>query len=865
MAFKPMHYFRKNQKVILAIITIGTMILFVLGDALMGARGGAGSGGRRGGLINWVRNLFSSSHEDAVALVNGHGMDPEKLLEEYHARLLGAALVDNVFRGGESLYLQSLGFSEQDFSDEAKYNAKMRDVMAKNPSAQDALFGRMSTLSSQTYPTLNFQAPYNRAVYSISPDPEALVEFEYWKGKADALGITLTPALVKDDLLNLGLKKVTEADLNGVVRAMAAGTRPGRSPMKLDAVVAVIGDEIRVHLAKQILQQERASFFGSNANPQLTPLDLWNSYVAVKTSLNTGILPLKVEDYLNRVPEPSAAEKQEYYDKYKKEYPDPDRETPGFKIPPLYKIGFVYADLKETEPARKHYDQWVEVMDYLNPYTALGSLVDDYNKKKDVGYRVSQPFLEFTFAKPAAAGPWYRLYKPYSPLDQAGAAGLVASIGSALAQTNTLAPFDLYGFNFRGQTVNKTQTDAAALAGTLGQLAAGFGGLFQAPATVREGNSDVYRPFETVAGAIMNQRHETYSKLYLSKDLDQLTNDLNEYAKRYSEWRGKVLRKVATSTTPPFFKEAEKQTLGDYLTKFATQRGLVYHETKDFRSRLDLLKEEGERLLNTFIKPLYADERIKAEKDVAERVKSSLVGDELRGSKKKLFEATNTDAISFKPNSLQVALHWVAEATEPRVPDLKECEAQVVKAWKMEKARPLVEEEAQKIIKNIQSAPDNERILIDTKGYAVGQTIARFREPIIRAMAVGTSYETSPVPAMLENEPSDLIKQCLDKLHKKGDMTVISNKPKNIYYLFYLRDRSEPKINNPIDVEAFHMDVIRPSLQRPFMVDNQNFRTFAMAEKNQISATEWKDYVKKLTAFNPEEAKRFTEMASKDR
>jgi hypothetical protein len=39
MAFKPMHFFRKRQKTILALITIGTMFLFVLGDAIMAAGG----------------------------------------------------------------------------------------------------------------------------------------------------------------------------------------------------------------------------------------------------------------------------------------------------------------------------------------------------------------------------------------------------------------------------------------------------------------------------------------------------------------------------------------------------------------------------------------------------------------------------------------------------------------------------------------------------------------------------------------------------------------------------------------------------------------------------------------------------------
>lgn len=857
MAFKPMHYFRKRQKTILALITIGTMFLFVLGDAIMGARGGYGTG-RRGGLINKVREWFGGSNEEAIARVNGKEIDPEHLLEMYHTRMLGAELVESVFVGGEARYFASLGLKPNEFNNQQAYNAKKQELMQKDVNVQEAVYGRMSNLIRQAYST------------ALMNNTESLIEFEYWKGKADALGISITPSFVKDELINLSMKTVTEQELNSFVRMMAAGRRSGSSP-KLDALLGIIGDEIRVFLAKQILEQERTTIFGSTANPQLTPLDLWNSYVNVKTSLNVGILPLKAEDYLGRVPNPTSEEIQAYYEKYKKEFPDPERETPGFKIPPMYRIGFVYADMKETQPARKYYDRWVDVIDYLSPYTALGELINEYNLKKDITYRVTQPFLEFTMSKKPSEGPWYRINKPYSLSDQAGIAGFAANIAATFVQTNSLPPFDLCGMSFRGEAVSKSQADGVAAASLVGQFAGGFQAVIPVASNAYEGHTDVYRPFDAIASALINQRHEERAKRLLGNDLNQLTNDLTDYGKRYSEWRGKMLRKTATSNTPPLFKDTdkEKQTLSQYIAKFAAQRGLEYHETKDFRSRIDLLNEAGERLLNTFISPLYISEQLKNEKksDFDERVKSRLVGDELRvqGQKRKSFEAMRTDIEDFKQHQLQIALHWIAEASDPRVPELKECEAQVVKAWKVEKARDIVQEEGKKIIKDIQSAPDNERKLIDMKGYAIGQTIARYREPVIRALAVGTSYEICPIPEMLEYEPGDLVKQCLDELHKKGDMTLIANKPKNIYYLFYLRDRNEPKITNPLDVEAFHTEVIRPSSFRALTVDNQPFRTFAMTEKNQASTAEWLKYFKALTSFKEEEAKRFAEMASKER
>ncbi|HMO37741.1 MAG TPA: hypothetical protein PKA06_16995, partial [Gemmatales bacterium] len=206
----------------------------------------------------------------------------------------------------------------------------------------------------------------------------------------------------------------------------------------------------------------------------------------------------------------------------------------------------------------------------------------------------------------------------------------------------------------------------------------------------------------------------------------------------------------------------------------------------------------------------------------------------------------------------ETILHWINEATEPRNPELQEVEADVVKAWKMEKARAVVEEETKKLMQEVAAAPDNYRKLVDMKGYTPGQTIARFSEPEIKSFAEVPMYQQAKLPAIIDNEPADFVTQCLEKLEKQGDTVTIPDKSKTVYYLIYLANRSEPRANNPLDVEAFHNEVIRPARGRQMMVDNMEFRNFVAQRKRASEQTQWIEYLKSVTKMNDELAKNIT-------
>ena len=867
MATKAMSYFRKHQKVILAVVTIGTMLIFIVGDAVQGmARGG-------GGGKSWLSKLFGGGEDNDNTLfkVAGRQYTTEEVVQIEHKRQFALDVMNNIYGLGDARFLEGLGLKEDEIKDQNKRQQKLFELMGKDSTIREAMSTRDNNLLGQIRPSLATFDLIRRA-----EPPESVSEFLLMKAKAGEMGVTVTADTIKEDLIKLGMNKVTVDEMSRLVRD-GARARGQMDMVKLDSVLNALADEVRVCIAKQVTDEDYSRFVaenafkqanmpypGGNKTPQITPADLWNTYVNIKTSLSTGILPLKVEDYLSRVPDPTLAEKTEFFDKYKKDYPSVDKDTPGFKIPPMYRIGFVFADMKEGSTASKYYRSQVDAWDRIAPLNALAEIANAYNQKKDTAYRSVQPFIEFALTK-APNSPWVRVYRWHAKQDHAQVAGVLGQIALAASQVGTFAPGNAFAMTLNGELTPAQQNDLVQAVKTVAGSTS-LMGILQPLLSQRSGSKDVYTPFNVVAPALIEQRYETKSKAYLANDLDALTIALNDYGKKYNEWRSKVIRKLIPPGEPPLFNETTKQTLADYLTKFAAARSLSFYETKDLRAKDNLLVEPAERLLNTFVKPLYYDQAERATpRQLEDFIRYVLVKDEVRGDKPKLFEATNSSLYDSARKNKEYVLTWVAETSDPRTPDFKEAEPAVVKAWKMERARPIVEEEAQKIIKDVNAAPDNYRKLFDMKGYTPGQVIARYTEPELSSTSPMQMYKPCPVPKVLDNPPDDFVTVCLDKLKKKGDTTVIPDKAKTVFNLIYLSNRSEPKTSNPADLETFHNEVIRPSMTRQMMIDNTPFRSYITQVQASSDMQSWLEYLKNLTGLNADKAKLYYEAISRQR
>lgn len=850
MATKAMGFFRKHQKKFMVALTIVAMLIFIVGDPFSSA----GRGGQGGGIISSIKNFFGGTKENTVFRVASTNYDEDKLKQLQMQRAFAQDVVRTVAGDGSRKFLESLGFKEEDFRDQTKaqqFQQKLMEMRSKDPSIAEAQSTAENALLNQIQPSIS--------LFGASEPHDSIAEYLHMKAKANSLGITVTNAMIRDDLLKLGMGKVSLDDINNLVRNTAR-MRGQLDMAKLDSVLSVLADEVRVSIAKQIAGEDYSRYVGElysrqplqgrTRSPQVTPADLWANYLLVKSSLNVGVLPLKVEDFISRIPDPTVEEKKAFFDKYKKDYPDPSKDTPGFKIPPLYRIGLMFADMKPGAATLKYYQNLVEGYDKIAPLNAIAELARAYELKKDT-YRSLQPFIEFATTK-NVNGPWLRVYSWNSQQNQSQLVNILANFAMAATQVGTFNPANAFAMSLTGEPVSPRQNEAMnVVQGIAG--ATSLAGLLQPALTVRSGMQENYTPFNVVLPALIEQRLETKSKAYLANDLDEIKKNLENYAKKYNEWRSKVLRKLAAPTTPPYYNDETKQTLQDYLTKFANARGLSFYETKDLRSKNDLLVEPNEQVLNQFVRPLYVNNAERMSKRAFEdALRSILVKDEVRGEKPKLFETVNSSAYDNANKNKEIVLHWVAEATEPRIPDFKDAEAAVTRAWKLEKARADVEQEAEKIVKEVKAGPDNYRKLLDMKGYVPNQVISRYSEPEIKSMTDTPTYVSSPVPKVFDNEPADFISQAFEKLKKTGDAFVVPDKSKTTYYVVYLDKRSEPKTNNPLDLEAFHNEVVRPSMLKQMTVDGTPFRNFVAAGKKNNEMKNWLDYLKGATGMNTE-------------
>jgi len=92
----------------------------------------------------------------------------------------------------------------------------------------------------------------------------------------------------------------------------------------------VSGEQILSQIANQIRLANVRLLLGS---PVVTPLDVFENYRDQNERVSVRAVGFRVEDYLSQVREPSPSELEAFYTTSKTTLPDPNRPTPGFKIP----------------------------------------------------------------------------------------------------------------------------------------------------------------------------------------------------------------------------------------------------------------------------------------------------------------------------------------------------------------------------------------------------------------------------------------------------------------------------------------------------------------------------------------------------
>jgi len=122
--------------------------------------------------------------------------------------------------------------------------------------------------------------------------------------------------------------------------------------------MAAIYDAIREEL---LAAQVRAM---SPQGGVTTPSDAWAYYNRLNRTVTAEFVPFRVEDYIDQVAEPTDRQIEEYYEKYKHDYPNPTSPEPGFKERRKVEFHYLVADVDEFLKEEKAKVTRAEIEEY---------------------------------------------------------------------------------------------------------------------------------------------------------------------------------------------------------------------------------------------------------------------------------------------------------------------------------------------------------------------------------------------------------------------------------------------------------------------------------------------------------------------
>lgn len=329
MAFNPFTSFRKNQRFWMATVLILCMVTFVLCT------------GVGGDLSERILNLFRPREGQPLAKVNGRSVYSKELTDLKDQR----NMINEFMK--RACELVALSAAERATSD--KLPPEQRQQLLPLLQAAKADMEKRA-LRSRYFDT------------GVKLDD--LVDFMVWRTQADRLNIKLLP----EHVLNL-LGAEMLGELGGFSREMMFEVmrqlRPQSQRIVNDAtIIKALGEEYRVRIAKLALEysdpasmQRRLSQKFQLSEPEvripLSPAMLWDRFKADRSEFNVAIVPVAVEDFLGKVPEPTEADLKGLFNEYKTSKYDPASPTPGFEIPASTRAELIVGD-----PASPKFKQW---------------------------------------------------------------------------------------------------------------------------------------------------------------------------------------------------------------------------------------------------------------------------------------------------------------------------------------------------------------------------------------------------------------------------------------------------------------------------------------------------------------------------
>lgn len=742
MAFNPFNFFRKNQKILFALLTIMVMFMFVLS-----------SGIGRGDFFQWFPEWLGQQRGpggEAVAVVEGKKLTTGQLsnisqkrnraneflmsLSAHVSNKIAKQLDDSISKAdresgqdkfrtllqsrqmgylGQQEYFQILMAQQQgqQIPPSAVLNARFTEINRQFQTLDAMVSSQLSkpeekelARTAKVMVDIDSRRMFSPTYFSTIPIKETKdsYEFELWKRKADKLGITISSIDAEFMVYSELGAQANETDWKQIQNELQS--RDAR--LTTESLKQAIADEFRVRTAMAAIIGNTNSRNGADIGGDqsaASPYQVYQYYRQQCDESMYSVLGIPAENFIKDVKgEPTEAELRELFAKYRVQEPNPVLERPGFKEPRKLKLEWLQAKGDE-----KYYEAG-----------AKDAFIKTELQAKLAGLTIAP--VDPISVVSVLAGPALLSIKPENVLES------VYNSYKTGSEFNIRSSWDVNFLNTRADVTDPSvvkATNLAALTSVVASSLMGFGPPSTGPIVMIErarmeernakaraqaaafvlpilghipmGNAIALaaRIPEPLPLAVLRPEAEKKVKERLARQL--CYNDLEKFQTE--------LAKLG--------KGVDKSGARDYLEKFVKDRGFTKGESKEFRDQFSIYGDAG-------LTPLLEIFNKRAGKDANPIGFGQLFFFEQDERRQNRPAATYYAPNSYPPGSLNeqafvgtqladaptepVVLAWrTAEeaAVEPKNMDDAKVRAKVVAAWKRAKARELAKTKAEEIAK----------------------------------------------------------------------------------------------------------------------------------------------------------------------
>lgn len=713
----PFDVFRKNQKVMMALLVGVSMITFIVADSINATNFPIFLGALFGALGLWLLSGKGGGEGWAIAAA---GAVLGAVVGWYGPNLLGDNTAVQTTEGNLSQQDVQRILQRQEQANQFLGMAAAT-IRERLPEAE-----QMQLRQPELFGFGELRSPAARR------DAAALM-FLFQK-EADELGITISDSAVTQYLNDAFDGKLIENDLRQVRRDMRVGT---------GELVDILREQIRAREAFLLLVPRSAP----------TPEELWAEYKKLETKAEVTAVAVPGEAFVGEVPNPSDLELAAYFDQYKS-IEAPAEGEPGFLLPRQFQLAYVAIDMAEMRKSvPPPTDE--EVLAYYNAHRS-----------------------QFEFEQPPPSGARTPVEAP-RPEAAGNDAPAESPDGNPAAETNSAEPVEapksetpgesssgvtIDGFEFVAFQEGQAAADGAQpSAGEAVEKPAGA-----APSTTEEGDTTPAPPEfpappgkpakppspETLAAIkdeLLNQRAREEADKRLAKvreDIDRIISEITDAVAVPDD-----LQDEGAAAKYKADQAKAVRTIDARMEEYAKKNGLKFHRTP-LMSAQELLESEdypiGQAVLWQPNEPFGPRD----ETTVAQQVFSS---------------SPDQPVMTIPAQSLLDESRYIAIKRadhESRVPKLDDegVKDRVTKVWKLQRARELAKARAEALAK----ADDAKKDLAEA---VKGQTITGKKggqELTARQVGPFSWLRRSTVPGAAFSMP-DIVPNSLFELPGAGE------------------------------------------------------------------------------------------------